>query len=310
MRYSRTVLTKWWCIVVAWVALVGASRPAFADVSVVATTPDLAAIARQIGGPSVKVQALALATQDPHFVDAKPSLALVLNRADLILVQGLDLEIGWLGTLLAGARNPKIQNGADGYLDCSTAVSVLDVPTAPLSRAQGDIHRGGNPHYLYDPRNGARVARAIAERLSRLDGANAPTYEANATAFERAATELAESTRAKFEKLSAAQRKIVVYHRSWIYLEQWLGLTEVGAVEPKPGIPPDPGHVASLLGIMRAQGVRAILAEEFYPETTAKLLAEKSKGVLLRMPGGTDPTQSYLDHLRLLANRTFEALSR
>lgn len=291
-------------------AAVSGSRRARAEVSVVATTADVAAIARQVGGGSVSVTTLAVHTQDPHFVDAKPNLALALNRADLLIVQGLDLEIGWLPTLQLGAKNPKIMTGADGFLDASTVVDVLEQPSGPISRAQGDIHRAGNPHYLYDPRNGAKVARAIAAKLGAIDAPNGKQYEKNAAAFERAALDLAQSLASKFEKLDPARRRIVTYHRSWVYLEAWLGLAEVGTIEPKPGIPPDPGHVASLLVKMKSERVRAILSEEYYPEATAKLLADKTGAVLLRVPGGASSAQGYLDHTRDVAERVFGALSR
>jgi zinc/manganese transport system substrate-binding protein len=300
---------SWVNLLVVVATMLWGSR-ALALPKVVATTPDLAAIARQVGGDAVEVTSLALPTQDPHFVDAKPSLALALNRADLLLAQGLDLEIGWLPTLQAGARNPKITVGAGGYLDCSSFISVLEAPTGPVSRAEGDIHRGGNPHYLYDPRNGAKVARAIAERLSRLDPGKAAQYTKNADDFQRAANQLAADFASKFAELDLAKRKIVVYHRSWSYLEAWLALTEAGAVEPKPGIPPDPAHVAELMGRMKAESVRAIVAEAFYPETTSKLLAEKTGAALVLLPGGTSEGQKYLDHVSDLAGRIYGALSR
>jgi zinc/manganese transport system substrate-binding protein len=301
-RYLFTLL------VAAGVTLLASK--ALASLRVVATTPDLAAIAREVGGGSVEVVSLSLPTQDPHFVDAKPSLALALNRADLLLVQGLDLEIGWLPTLRTGARNPRIVTGADGYLDCSSFIPVLELPSGQVSRADGDIHRGGNPHYLYDPRNGARVARGIAERLARLDPDAAAQYTKNAGDFERAANDVAASLSSKFAQLDIGKRKIVVYHRSWIYLESWLGFTEGGAVEPKPGIPPDPAHVAELMVRMRAEHVRAIVSEAFYPETTSKLLADKTGAALVLLPGGTAEGQKYLDHVRDVAGRIYGALSR
>jgi len=296
-------------LVAAAIVLLSTAR-AEARLKVVATTPDLAAIARQIGGDRVEVTSLSLPTQDPHFVDAKPSLALALNRADLLLAQGLDLEIGWLPTLQTGARNPKIMTGADGYLDCSSFISVLEAPSGQVSRAQGDIHRGGNPHYLYDPNNGAKAGRGIAERLAKLDADGATQYRKNAADFERAAKDVSASLSAKFAQLDPAKRKIVVYHRSWVYLETWLGLTESGAVEPKPGIPPDPGHVARLMALMKAEGVRAIVAEAFYPETTIELLADKTGAALTLLPGGTADDQKYLDHVKDIASRLYGALSR
>jgi zinc/manganese transport system substrate-binding protein len=304
MKTHRTIVI----LLVTVVMLLG--RRAEARLKVVATTPDLAAIARQIGKDKVEVTSLSLPTQDPHFVDAKPSLALAINHADVLLLQGLDLEIGWLPTLLSGARNPKVMNGADGYLDCSTFISVLEAPSGPVSRAQGDIHRGGNPHYLYDPTNGTKIGRGVAERFSKLDPDSAAQYSKNAEDFERASKELASATSAKFAKIDAARLKVVVYHRSWVYLEGWLGLNEVGAVEPKPGIPPDPAHVAQLLGLMKAQSVRAIIAEDFYPETTTKLLADKTGAALVLLPGGTAEQQSYLDHIKDIADRIFGALSK
>lgn len=289
-------------------ALLG--QRAEAALVVVTTTPDLAALARQVGGGAVEVKSLALPTQDPHFVDARPNLALLLNKADLLIIQGLELETGWLPVLQSGARNPKIQAGGGGFLDGSTLVPVLEVPDASVTRAQGDIHRGGNPHYLMDPRNGAKVARGIAARLAKLDPANAAAFDQRATEIEKSASALASRMTAAFAALDAAKRKVVVYHRSWIYFESWLGLTEAGAIEPKPGIPPDPGHVAQLMVGMRAQGVRAILTEEFYPQTTTKLLADKTGAGLLVIPGGTGDAQGYVERIQQAAEKTLAALSR
>ena len=305
MKPFRMLLTVMMAVAFA---LVGSN--ARATLKVVATTADLAAIARQVGGGAVEVTSLSLPTQDPHFVDAKPNLALALNKADLLLAQGLELEIGWLPVLQSGARNPAIQPGADGFLDCSSFVGVLEVPDGQVSRAQGDIHRGGNPHYLYDPRNGAKVGKGIAARLAKLDPAHAADFTKNAADLEKAAGELAAWAASRVGALDGAKRKVVVYHRSWVYLEAWLGLGEVGAVEPKPGIPPDPAHVAQLLGQMRAGGARAILAEEYYPQTTSKLLAEKTGAALLVVPGGTPEGQSYLAHVRDVTERVLSALAR
>src|SRR5262245_18864980 len=172
-------------------AIAALGQEAAAAVVVVTTTPDLAAIARQVGGASVEVHALALPTQDPHFVDARPNLALLLNKADLLIAQGLELEAGWLPVLQSGARNPKILTGGDGFLDASTLVTVLEVPDPSVTRAQGDIHRGGNPHYLMDPRNGAKVAKGIAARLAKIDPGNTAGYEQRAAELEKGAVALA-----------------------------------------------------------------------------------------------------------------------
>jgi zinc/manganese transport system substrate-binding protein len=153
-------------------------RSAHAEVKVVTTLSDLASITQEVGGKNVSVIALALPTQDPHFVDAKPSLALAVMRADLLISVGLDLEIGWLPTLQLGSRNQKVQVGSRGYLDCSTLVNRLDVPQTKVDRANGDIHPGGNPHYLYDPRSAALVATGIAARLSELDPGHGADFKA------------------------------------------------------------------------------------------------------------------------------------
>lgn len=302
--------SRWLVVALALFTLVLGAARADAAVIVVTTTPDLAAITRQVGGARVEVKSLALPTQDPHFVDARPNLALLLNKADLLVLQGLELEIGWLPVLLAGARNPKIQAGSGGYLDASTSITPLEVPAGEVSRAQGDIHPSGNPHYLQDPRNGARVGKAVAERLGQIDPANAAEYHDRAARLEREATALASRLAEKASAIDAARRKVVVYHRSWTYLERWLGLTEIGAVEPKPGIPPDPGHVAQLLVTMRSQGARAILAEEYYPQTTTRLLAEKSRAALLVLPGGPADGEAYLDHVQQVAERILASLAR
>lgn len=277
--------------------LAGTAGAARAQLRVVATVPDLAALAREVGGAAVKVEALSLPSQDPHFVDAKPSLALVLNRADLLLQVGLDLEIGWLPTLLVGARNAKIASGASGNLDCSTFVTRLDIPTGNVDRSQGDIHPGGNPHYLYDPRAAAAVARGIAGRLAELDPAHAADFTRNRDAL----VGRLDAARARWEKRLASQKgaPIVTYHKTFTYLADWLGLVQVGFLEPKPGIPPNPRHIASLLSTAKARKVRVVLQEQHYPDATARLVAERIPAALVRIPAATNlpAGQTYVAHL-------------
>jgi zinc/manganese transport system substrate-binding protein len=279
------------------VAGLGGSRPVRAEVRVVATVPDLAALAREIGGNLVTVRSLSLPTQDPHFVDAKPSLALELNRADLLLLVGLDLEIGWLPTLLVGARNGAIQTGGPGHLDCSQFVSKLDLPGQPIDRSQGDIHPGGNPHYLYDPRAAERIAVGIAARLAQLDPANAATYRSRADAL----VEQLQAARASWEKTLAPYRGIPVvgFHKTWTYLCDWLHFEQVGFLEPKPGIPPNPRHVAQLLTLARQRKVRLVMQEEHYPDATSRLVADRIPAPLLRVPAATDfpAGETYLRHV-------------
>jgi zinc/manganese transport system substrate-binding protein len=282
------------------------AAPAHAAVSVIATVPDLAALVKEVGGSRVDVTTLSLPTQDPHFVDAKPSLVLKLNRADLLVAVGMDLEIGWLPQLQTSARNSKVLVGGAGYLDCSRFVTPLDVPTGPVDRSMGDIHPAGNPHYLYDPRQAATCARGIAQKLSELDRKNAAAYQQGLNAFlGKLAT-----ARAGWEKRMAPfrGRPVITYHRSWNYLLDWLGLVEVATLEPKPGIPPSPRHVAEVLHIGRDRGARAVLQEAFYPDKTGRLVAGKLGGSVVTLPGGPDVAagESYIDHV----NRVVDALEK
>lgn len=270
------------------IALLLALLPAraLAGLKVVATVPDLAAIAREVGGDKVTVTSLSLPTQDPHFVDARPNLALDLSRADLLVLVGLDLEIGWLPTLLTGARNPRVQVGGTGYFDASTAVPILEVPTQKIERSQGDIHPGGNPHYLLDPRNAGRVATALGGRMAELDPANAAAYKANAATFVAGLDKARAGWEASLARLRG--KDVLTYHKSMVYLAAWLGFTVPTTIEPKPGIAPSPGHVVTVLQAVQQKGIKTILQEEYYPATTAELISSKTGARLVRIAGGTD----------------------
>lgn len=267
------------------------ATPAQAALRVVATVPDLGALAREVGGTDATVSVLAQPGQDPHFVDAKPSLALDLSRADLLLRVGLELETGWLPVLVTGSRNARIQEGAAGSLDCSTLVRVLDVPTGPVDRARGDVHPGGNPHYLYDPRNGLAVARGVTDRMASLDPGHAEGYRARLATLE---ARLAVSLRA-WETRAAGLRgvPVVAYHRSLAYLVDWLGLQVLAELEPKPGIPPTPAHVATVLGRATQGGARMVVQEAYYPTSSSRPVAEKAGIPLVILPGGASTTQTY-----------------
>ncbi|MFN7131832.1 MAG: metal ABC transporter substrate-binding protein [Myxococcales bacterium] len=271
--------------------------------NVVATTPDLAAIAKEIGGAHARVTALALPTQDPHFVDARPSLVLEVNKADLLLVVGLELEVGWLPTLITGSRNGRIQQGSRGYLDCSQYVKLLDVPKQKIDRSMGDVHAGGNPHYTYDPRAVVNVARGIAARMGEFDPEHRADYEKNLADF---LTRL-EAAREGWEKRLAPWRgqPIVAYHMSWSYVADWLGLKQIAFLEPKPGIPPNPTHVAMVLTLARKNAVKVLVQEEFYPDTASALVAGKIPAALVKVPGGTDfrGGQSYLQFIETMVAR-------
>jgi zinc/manganese transport system substrate-binding protein len=260
--------------------------PARADLNVVATLPDLAAVTKAVGGDKATVTALALPTQDPHFVDAKPNLALAINKADLLILAGLDLELGWLPTLQIGARNSKIQSGNPGYLDASQFVRVLEAPVVKVDRSQGDVHPGGNPHYMHDPRMAIAVARGIQERMAQLDPKNAATYKANLDKF----TAEVEAARGGWEKRLAALKgvPVVSYHKTTAYLADWLGFETIAYLEPKPGIPPTPSHVAQVLMQGRQRKVRLVVQEEYYPPSTSKLIAPKIPAGIVILPSGAN----------------------
>jgi len=301
----------WWGGLLA-VALWWPVEAAEARVNVVATLPDLAAIAREVGGEHVQVSAMAYPTQDPHFVDARPHLILYLNRADLLVLNGLELEVGWLPTLLTGARNGRIQPGTNGYFDASTVVPLKQVPQLRIDRSMGDLHPGGNPHFTVDPRNGALIALALAERLVASDPAHRAGYRARAQAFAATARDFAAAEAKRFAKIPANRRQVVAYHQSLIYLLDWLGLEGINNLEPKPGIPPSPGHVATVLSQMRQIGVEAILQESYWPTTASELLAKRAEAKVVVLPGGTnfDGGQTYLDYIREVVRRVAEGLKR
>lgn len=283
------------------------SMPAQA-LNVVATTSDLAAIARDVVGPDGHVTAMSKASQDPHYIDARPSLTLQLNKADLVLVNGLELEVGWLPALLTNARNTKVLPGSDGYFDASHFVTLLEVPVGKIDRAQGDIHPGGNPHFLHDPRAAAKAAIALGDRLAKLDPKHADAFRARARAFAQKADALAASWKAKFDALPAASRKIVAYHASLPYLLAWLDLNQIITVEPKPGIQPNPGHMAKVLKTMREQGAKVVIQEAYYPAKTSQTIAQMAKGKVVVIPGGTEPNETYLQRADRTAKELYDAL--
>jgi zinc/manganese transport system substrate-binding protein len=238
-------------------------------------------------------------------------LVLALNRADMLVFTGLELEVGWLPNLITGSRNPRIQpggpGGVTGFLDASTVIPLKQVPLLRIDRSMGDIHPGGNPHYMSDPNNGARVALSIADRLSIVDPANRAAYRKRAQDFQAACQAFSRQQVTRFGALPETKRQVVVYHQSLIYLVEWLGLEQVNTLEPKPGIPPSPGHVAQVLSQMRTVGVEAILQEEFWPTTISQLLAAKTQARVAVLPGGPDfdKGQTYLGYVKELADKVY-----
>ncbi len=262
------------------VSLLGLAAPArAAKLNVVSTIQDFASIAESIGGERVETFALAKGYQDPHFVDAKPSFIVRLSRADLLIAAGLELEIGYLPPLIDQSRNTKIHPGNPGYLDASIGTDILQRPTTQVTRAMGDVHPYGNPHYWTDPDNGRIIARAIAARLSELDPAGKATYDRNIAAFE---TRLAAKTKEWDAKMAPyARTKVVTFHDSWPNFAKHFKLTVAGHVEPKPGIPPSPSHTLEIINLMQAEKIRVILVEPYFDSKTPKAIAGKTSATVV-----------------------------
>jgi zinc/manganese transport system substrate-binding protein len=280
--------------VLAMAAWGAGAVPARAALKVITSTTDLAAIAKEVGGDKIQVESLARGYQDPHFVEAKPSFVLKLHSADLLIAVGRQLEVGWLPPLITQSRNSKIQPGAPGYLDASLTARILDVPTGPITRAMGDVHPQGNPHYWLDPENGRRVAKAIQAKLSELDRANAAFYQAREADFERRLNE----AEARWKAAMAPYKgiKVVTYHRSWPNFAREFGLDVIGYVEPKPGIPPTPQHTLDLIQAMKQQNVRLILVEPYFDLKTPNSIASHTGAkvvVLLPSVGGEKEVTDY-----------------
>ena len=271
--------------------------PNAAPLRVVTTTADLAALAREVGGDRVEVTSLANPTQDPHSVDPKPSFILQVNRADLLIAVGRELEIGWLPALITSARNAKVQPGAAGYLDASTGVKILEIPTGQITRAMGDVHPLGNPHYWLDPANGRIIARTIKDKLSTLAPADRTTFEQRYAQFD---TRLAAAEK-KWDAMLAPYRgaKLVTYHRSWPnFMERW-GLNVMGYVEPKPGIPASPSHIIQLIEDMTRQGVKLIVMEPYFSPKTPQSIAARVGGTVLVLAPSVGAAKEAADYIQL-----------
>ncbi len=298
-------------LLVAGAALGAFSGAARADLRVVATVPDLAALAKAVGGELVSVESLAAPSEDPHYVDPRPSFLPRLARADVVIAVGLELEVGWLPPLLINARNAAIQQGGPGYIDASTFVrEKLQVPTMKIDRSMGDLHPGGNPHFHTSPLPMADIALGLGERFAVLDPKNADAYRAGAAAFAAELGSFAASVRDRFARLPAERRRVVVFHDSFSYLAHWLGLEQVATIEERPGIRPSPGRVATVLGTLRSTGTRVIIQEEWHLDGVSKMLSKKGPARLIKVRGGTATLTGagYLAYLDALAKEIADAL--
>ncbi len=256
------------------ILFLGFSSASFAKLNVVTTIPTFAALAQEVGKDLIDVKSIARGDQDPHFLEAKPSYAMTLNRADLLIENGLELEEGWLPVLLVQSRNPKIQPGQKGYLNASEGIPLLELPNGKLNRSEGDVHPLGNPHYWLNPRNGLIIARHIADRLKELDPANATQYDQNENLFEQNLNNRIAGWEKKLSPLKGKQ--IITYHKSFSYFSDWSGITVAGYVEPKPGIPPNPDHLISLIDLIQRNQIRLIVSENYYDPKSTQQLAQKS----------------------------------
>lgn len=270
-----------------------------AQVRVAASIPALGALAKEVVGTHGTVEVLAPPTQDPHFVDGRPTLILRLNRADLLIHAGGSLEAGWLPTLLTGARNGDIQAGKPGNLDASALGGpLLEVPEK-LDRSLGDVHPGGNPHVWLDPRRARRIVAGIAERLARIDPERAESYWENAQRFDE---RLAKAIASWEEKMRPHRGKgFVAYHKSLTYLADWLGLVELGTIEPLPGIAPSPSHLAALiLRIREKEPTPIVVAERWHNQRTTRTVAEKAGAKAAILPGDVGSTKENGDYIAFM----------
>jgi zinc/manganese transport system substrate-binding protein len=283
-------------IALALGVLLATRIPAYAQakLNVVATTEDLASIAQEVGGDRITIDSIAKGYQDPHFVEAKPSFIIKLQRADLLIVVGRELEIGWLPPLIQQSRNAKIQAGANGYLDASGQVKILEIPQGDITRAMGDVHPLGNPHYWLDPENGRGIAREIAAKLSQLKPSDKAYFDQRLADFSSRLT----AAQARWAAAMAPYKgmKIVTYHRSFPNFTDRFGLDVIGYVEPRPGIPPSPSHTLDLIQEMKRQNAKVILVEPYFDLKTPNAIARDTGAkvvVLAPSVGGTKEATNY-----------------
>jgi len=265
----------------ALLAVSGIDASAPKKLNVVATTPDLAALAREIGGDAVQVTSLAKSTEDPHFVDPKPSHLVRLNRADVLIEGGAELELGWLPPLLDNARNAKIAAGAPGRVVASQGIRMLEVP-ATFDRSKGDIHSLGNPHFMLDPLNAKIIARQIAQHFSQVAPGSVASFQANLNRFEATVDQKLVEWQKQLAPFRGA--KLVTYHKDFVYLAARFNLEVVETLEPKPGIAPSPAHLAKVVSTMRASKVRVILLQPYQNHRTAETVSRQTNAVVLPMP--------------------------
>jgi zinc/manganese transport system substrate-binding protein len=281
----------------ALICAAGAPARAQGKAAVMTTTEDLASIAREVGGDRITVESMARGYQDPHYVEAKPSFILKLMKADLLIAVGRELELGWLPPLITQSRNSKIQPGGPGYLDASLNASILEIPTGAVTRAMGDVHPQGNPHYWLDPENGKRIGKAIADKLSSLRPSDRALFDKQYADF---ASRL-DAAQQRWLAMMAPYKgtKVVTYHRSFPNFADRFGLEIVGYVEPRPGIPPTPQHTLDLISEMKRQNIKLVLVEPYFDLKTPNAIARATGAQVLVLPPSVGGTKEVTDYFKL-----------
>ena len=287
------------CVVLILISM--ALVPSVAEakkLKVVTTLTDLASLTQEVGGDKVDVEALARGYQDPHFVEPKPSFLLKLRNADLLILVGLDLEIGWLPPLITQSGNGRIQPGSSGYLDASGFAEILEIPQGVVTRAEGDVHPLGNPHYWLDPNNGRRIAKGIANKLSEMDPPDQAYFQQREQDFEK---RLADADKKWLAEMGPYRgRKVVTYHRSWPNFARHFGLDVVGYIEPRPGIPPTPSHTIELVNLMKRENVKIQLIEPYFDLKTPNSVASMvGGGKVVQMMPSVGGKQEITDYFKL-----------
>ena len=279
--------------------------------NVVTSTTDMAALTQEVGGENVNVESIAKGYQDPHFVEAKPSFLLKLRQADLLIAVGLQLEIGWLPPLITQSGNPKIQVGGPGYLDASQFAEILEIPQGTVTRAEGDVHPLGNPHYWLDPDNGRRIAKGIATKLADMDPANGAYFQQRLQDFEKRLAAAEQKWDAEMKPYRG--QKVVTYHRSFPNFAKHFGLNVIGYVEPRPGIPPTPSHTLELIQLMKRENCKIVLVEPYFDLKTPQSIGrETGAQVVVYLPsvGGEKQVTNYFelfDYDIALLTKAFQA---
>jgi len=265
--------------------------------NVVTSTEDLAAIASEVGGDRISVESIARGYQDPHFVEAKPSFILRMQKADLLIVVGRELEIGWLPPLITQSRNSKVQPGGAGYLDASMQARILDLPTGQVTRAMGDVHPLGNPHYWLDPENGKLVAKSIAGKLGELRPNDRAVFDQRLADFTARLDAAEKRWLAQLEPYKGV--KVVTYHRSYPNFAERFGLDVIGYVEPRPGIPPTPQHTLDLIGEMKRQNVKVVMVEPYFDLKTPNAIGRETGAQVIVLPPSVGGVKEITDYFKL-----------